>query len=266
MISNQPFLNGSTDTCNRIQITGKSKSSRFILITGIMIMMLTISQGVSAQVLISLLFGDALNSEKIEFGLTGGYNRSWIYDIPESEGLNNFNLGFYFLINLKNNSYLSTGVLVKSNVGANGMPTYPLGDPNFDELYAEGTLTKKIHYFYVPILFHQRFSNRWYIEGGFQLGLRNKANDIFEEEALDGDLSYKRDVRDQYQRIDAGLAGGIGYKFKKQTKSLAAGITYYYGLMNVSDLEAVTVKNSSLYLYIRVPIGAGSTAPGENNK
>lgn len=265
MISNQPPDSPNIDTGNRILSSGKIKKPNLIIKAGIVVMMLTISQAVRGQVLISLLFGDALNSEKIEFGLTGGYNRSWIHDIPESEGLNNFNLGFYFLINLKNNSYLSTGVLVKSNVGATGMPTYPLGDPDFDNLYGDGTLTKKINYFYVPILFHQRFDNRWYLEGGFQLGLRNKAYDIFEEEALDGELTFKRDVRDQYKRLDAGVAGSIGYKFKKQPKSLSAGITYYYGLVNVSDVADVTVKNSSLYLFLRIPIGAGGDTKAENN-
>jgi len=45
---------------------------------------------------------------------------------------------------MKNNSYLSTGVGVKSTMGATGMPTYLLGDADFDYLYQEGTMTKKI--------------------------------------------------------------------------------------------------------------------------
>jgi hypothetical protein len=127
------------------------------------------------QVIISLLFGEKLNSPKIEFGLTGGLNRSYFNGMSNSEGLNNFNLGFYFHILLKNQSYLSTGVLVKSNVGASGMPTYSFGNPDFDNLYQDGELTTKVDYFYVPIMFHQRFNNRWYLEGGLQPGLRNKA-------------------------------------------------------------------------------------------
>jgi len=83
---------------------------------------------VSGQVLISLVFGKALNTDKVEFGLAGGMSRSYINDISSSEGLNSFDLGFYFHINLKNSSYLSTGVHVKSNVGATGMPTYSMGD------------------------------------------------------------------------------------------------------------------------------------------
>ena len=211
---------------------------------------------VNGQVLISLLFGDALNSEKVEFGLIGGLNRSYIYDIDESKGLNNFNLGFYFHINMKGNSFLSTGVLVKSNVGARGMETYSIGDPEFDDVYADGDLTKKIHYFYVPVMWHQRFNNRWYLEGGFQLGLRNKAYDYFKKDAYEGELSYKADVRDEYKHFDGGLVAGIGYKFRKETKSMSAGINYYYGLNNVSNREDLKIKNSAIYFYVKIPIGS----------
>jgi len=212
-----------------------------------------------AQILISLLFGEALNSDKIEFGLTGGLNRSWILDLEESTGMNNFNLGFYFHIHMYESSYFSTGVLVKSNVGARGMSTYPIGDLEFDDVYAEGELLKQINYFYVPIQWHQRFNNRFYLEGGLQLGLRGKAYDVFYlEEAYGGELGYKRDIRDEIKTLDAGLTAGAAYKFKKQIKSMSLGARYYYGLANVSKVEDLTMKNSSLYVYIKIPIGAGS--------
>ena len=186
--------------------------------------LITFPAVLNAQVLISLIFGKALNTDKIEFGLQGGITRSYINTISPSSGLNSLDLGFYFHILMKNSSYLSTGVHVKSNVGATGMPVYSMNDPNFDALYKDGTLTKKIPGFYVPILFHQRFSNRWYIEAGPQLGLLYQQKDIFEAEKLGGDLTFTLGVIDQYKRIDAGLLGGAGYKFKKEIKSMAAGI------------------------------------------
>jgi len=220
---------------------------------------LLLSVTTKAQVLISLLFGKALNTPKIEFGMAGGMNRSYMNDIAGSKGNNNFNLGFYFHILIKNSSYLSTGVMVKSNVGATGMPVYSIGNADFDTLYKDGTLTKKINCFYVPILFHQRFNNRWYIEAGPQFGLRTKATDIFEVSSLDGELKYTRDVKDEYTRLDAGLVGGAGYKFKKEIKSISAGINYYYGLVNVSKTDVnPKIKNSSIYFYIKIPIGAGA--------
>jgi hypothetical protein len=144
-------------------------------------------------------------------------------------------------------------------VGASGMPTYPVGDAAFDSLYASGTLTTKIHYFYVPIMYQHRFNdNRWYLEGGFQVGLRNKAENIFDQSAFDGDLTYTTSVKDNYRRLDAGLMGGVGYKFKKEVKSMAAGINYYYGLVNVSTVADTQVKNASAYFYLKIPIGANA--------
>ena len=225
----------------------------------LLIIFISFSTTSKAQILISLLLGDALNTEKIEFGINTGLNRSYMLDIEESSGLNNFNIGFYFHINMFESSYLSTGVLVKTNVGARGMSTYPIGDPDFDDVYAAGELTKKINYFYVPILWHQRFYNRFYLEGGMQIGLRSKAYDYFDlEDTYGGDLEYKRDVRDEYTRFDLGPVAGVGYKIRKQTKSTAVGINYYYGLLDVNKVPDMKIKNSSIYLYVRIPIG---TAP-----
>jgi len=200
--------------------------------------------------------------------MIGGLNRSYLTDISNAEGKNYFNLGFYFHVNVKNNSFISTGVLVKSNVGATGMPVYSLGDAAFDSTYKGGTLTKKISCFYVPIMFHQRFNNRWYIEAGPQLALIRKEVDIFKTEALagdeKGDVEYTRDVMDQYKHIDAGVVGGVGYKFRKEIKSMAVGVNYYYGLVDVSTNPDYKIKNSAINFYMKIPIGVSSKE--EKNK
>ena len=230
-----------------------------LLKISVFLVLMLLPSALNGQVLITILLGDALNTEKIEFGLVGGWNHSYINTIEDSKGLNSLDLGFYFHFLIKNNSYFSTGVLVKSNVGATGMPVYSLDDPDFDAVFKDGTLTKKIPVFYVPILFHQRFNNRWYIEAGPQLGLIHQCVDIFEASKLDGDLKFTLDVKDQYKHIDAGLLGGVGYKFKKEIKSMAVGINYYYGLVDVSADPDQEIKNSALYFYIKIPIGVGKS-------
>ena len=52
-----------------------------------------------SQVLLSLIFGDKLNSGKIEFGLDGGINLS---NMSNTEGnmAPDWNLGFFFYIDL----------------------------------------------------------------------------------------------------------------------------------------------------------------------
>lgn len=223
----------------------------------ILAVLLSLSSYTQAQILISALFGDKLNSPNIEFGLEGGYNRSYFHNVAESDARNNFNLGFYFHILLKNNSFISTGLRLKSNVGAAGMPTYPIGDETFDEMFQDGERTTRISYFYLPVLFQQRLYNIILLEGGFQAGLRTKAYDSFELSAYDGDLDYKLDVKDDYARLDAGLMGGIGFKLKNQPKSMSIGIHYYYGLVNISKLPDTGIRNSSLYLSIKIPVGIG---------
>jgi hypothetical protein len=239
----------------------KMKNFRKIILLSLLILF---SATVNSQVLITLLLGDALNTEKIEFGLEGGWSHSYINTIGGSDGMNNFDLGFYFHILMKNNSYLSTGVKVKSNVGATGMEVYSMDDPDFDAVYEGGTLTKKIPGFYVPILFHQRFNQRWYIEAGPQLGLLYKEVDIFEVEKLGGDLEFKLDVKDQYKHIDAGLTAGLGYKFNKKPKSMSAGVNYYYGLVDVSLNPDYKIKNSAFYFFIKIPIGIAPKEPAES--
>jgi hypothetical protein len=230
-----------------------------LLRISIFLVLILLPSVLNSQVLISILLGDKLNTDKIEFGLVGGWNHSNIYTIEDSKALNSLDIGFYFHFLIKNSSYLSTGVLVKSSVGASGMPVYSLDDPDFDAVFKDGSLTKKIPVFYVPILYHQRFNNRWYIEAGPQLGLIHQCVDIFEAEKLGGDLKFTLSVKDQYKHIDAGLLGGAGYKFKKEVKSMAVGINYYYGLVDVSADPAQEIRNSALYFYIKIPIGVGKS-------
>jgi hypothetical protein len=222
----------------------------------LIVALLALSTATQGQVIISLLFGEALNTDKIEFGLTGGLNRSYILDIEESEGMNNFNLGFYFHIRMNPNSFISTGVLVKSNVGAQGMPTYATGDPSFDGLFQDGELTKKINIFYVPIMWQQRIKGRWLLEGGIQPGLRSKAYDIFDVDYSEGEISYKNEVGHSYTRLDFGVVGGAGYKLTSDLKSMSLGVLYYHGLVDMSTDPSAVIKNSSLNIYFRIPIGA----------
>jgi hypothetical protein len=38
---------------------------------------------------------------------------------------------------------------------------------------------------------------------------------------------------------------------------MAVGINYYYGLVDVSNNPDLKIKNSSIYLYMKIPIGVG---------
>lgn len=219
----------------------------------------------SSQILISLLFGDALNSEKVEFGLDGGVNFSNINNLDPGKSLALLNLGFYFDIKFTQQFMLHTGVLVKSNQGADELNTYSLNNPNLDSVFVNGYVTRKIANFSVPILMKYRFATYFHVEAGPMLALRTKGYDIFNNTISDkDDLSYKLDIRDNYKRIDAGIMVGTGFKVSKIPKSTQVGVRYYYGLVDpLIDNPGDNQNFSSFYIYVSIPIGVSSAAKEE---
>ena len=120
-----------------------------------------------SQVLISLLLGDKLNSGKMEFGLDGGLTLSNIQGANGADKLTGFNLGFYFDIKMKNPAWmLNTGVIVKSPLGAKGLPVYTLGDPSLDNAFEGGSVITKLGYFNVPVMMKYQFKNHIYLKKG----------------------------------------------------------------------------------------------------
>ena len=209
------------------------------------------------QVLISILLGDKLNSGKIEFGLDGGANWSSIKNLDGAKSLTGFNLGFYFDFKLKNPSWmLNTGVIVKSNMGADELPVYSLGNPDLDNAFSGGKISRKINYFNVPIMMKYTFKNHIYLKAGTQLGLRYKAFDEFKNSINDEeDLKYKVDIKDQFHAIDAGLAFGAGYRLMKGN-GMNIGLQYYWGLIDIRvDDSSPDQFNRTLYLTVGIPIG-----------
>lgn len=217
---------------------------------------------VHSQVLISLIFGDKLNSPFLEFGLEGGVNFSTISNLDTSGTEPGFNLGFYFDIRSKKNPawMINTGVIVKSPMGAHGLPVYSLNDENLDKTFANGSVDREIRYFNVPILIKYQLKNGIYFKAGPQLGLLAKAFDKFHQEYDKEDVVYKKNIRDQIHVIDAGIAIGTGYHMKVGN-GLNLTVQYYYGLVPVmkNDINPNSY-NRSLYVTAGIPIGKGKAA------
>jgi hypothetical protein len=217
---------------------------------------------VHSQVLISLIFGDKLNSPFLEFGLEGGANFSTISN-QETSGTNvGFNLGFYFDFRSKKNPawMINTGVIVKSPMGAKGLPVYSLNDVNLDNTFEGGSVNREIRYFNVPILIKYQFKNNIYLKGGPQLGLLASAFDEFSKEINHDDAVYKNNIRDKIHVIDAGIAMGAGYHLKVGN-GLNITVQYYYGLVPLMKGDSSPDQyNRSLYVTAGIPIGKGKAA------
>ncbi len=215
-------------------------------------------QFVNSQVLISLVFGDKLNSPKIEFGLEGGANFSTISNLESAKNRTDFNLGFYFDFMLKNPAWaINTGVIVKSTLGANDLPVYSLNNAELDNAFEGGHVDRKIGYFHVPIMIKYKFDNHIYVKAGTQLGLLSKANDEFKNDYEGNDLVYKNNIRDKIHVIDAGLAVGAGYRLMGGN-GMNIGVNYYYGLVTVMKGDYNPNQyHRSFYVTAGIPIGKG---------
>ncbi len=223
---------------------------------------------VQSQVLITLLLGDKLNSDGLEFGLEGGMNWTKISGLKTADYARKWNLGFYFDIRIKNQWSLYTGVLVKSNFGVDN-----LSDTDLDVLEAkkyfhndgqriEGDYSLKINSFMVPVLARYKFKNHFYLEAGPQFSLMYKSWVEFESDIEGSDAIFKEYNKDKINKIDAGIMVGTGYKLFKGT-GWTIGAKYYYGFVNVLKGMPGT-NNSSFYIKLNIPIGAGKKP--EKNK
>lgn len=217
---------------------------------------------VQSQVIISLLFGDKLNSETIKFGLDGGMNVSTISGLNSQRPLVNWNLGFYFDLMLKKNPhwYIHTGVLVKSTMGAKDIEYVPVGDSTLDAVFSQGQKDRKLNYFNVPILIKYKLDNGLFFELGPMLSLLYKAYDVYNGKYEDEDLTLAVSIKEKTNRLDVGVEAGVGYYLKKRD-GVYVGIRYYQGLRNIApDLPTLSMINSSFFLYASIPIGAGEKA------
>jgi hypothetical protein len=210
----------------------------------------------SSQVLISIIFGDKLNSEGLEFGLDGGVNFSTISGMEEKQFATNLHLGFYFDILLKNQWYLNTGVLVKSSQGASS-----LGENDVKELYPEisnvldsGSYSQGLGYFNVPIMLKYKFKNHIFAEFGGQTALLISARMNYAHTYDEVELNTSVKNLDAFRRIDAGLIAGLGYKLRKG-QGMNIGVKYYQGLVDISKSSSLKNYNNVFYIKVDIPIG-----------
>lgn len=217
------------------------------------VLFLFITVSMQSQVLIALLLGKSLNTGKIEFGLDGGVNYAALGGMESDSYYRKWNLGFYFDIKMKNQWYLNTGVLVKSELGLDDLTENDLEFLGANIHDQEGEYSQSISYFLVPALARYKFDNHMYAEIGPQFGLAYKAYIKFYSKIDDIEIDAKENNLDMINRFDMGLAAGAGYRLLKGL-GWTIGARYYYGFLDVYKDRSGT-NNSALFLKVNAPIG-----------
>jgi hypothetical protein len=218
----------------------------------------------SAQVVIALLFGDKLNTGKLEFGIVVSPGWTGLSNI-ESDRRNNLSLGIYFNIHPDKKFFIHAEGIAKGSFGAEGISPYSVGNDSLNDLFAGGSVERKIKAFSLPILGRYAITPKFFVEAGIQPDMMLKSKDIFKSKVNDNELTYTTNISDQVTLLDFGVAGGLFYKFRKDKRSMGMGIRYFHGLTDVMKTTAGTQVNSAWQLTITIPVGA-SKANAENNK
>jgi hypothetical protein len=219
--------------------------------------------GSSGQVVIALLFGDKLNTDKLEFGLTVTPSLTNITN-NDSKLKTGLNLGIYFNFRPDKRFYLRVEGIAKGSFGAGSIKPYPTGNDSLDALFRSGSVERKITGFGLPVLCHYRIGGNFFAEAGIQADWFLKAKDIFQSDVGGQQLEYTLTTSDEYTKLDLAADVGVFYKPRKDRKSVGIGLRYVHGLTDIAKTAAGTQANYMWQLNITIPVGAGkgaTTAP-----
>lgn len=222
------------------------------------IILLLVNHCIQAQVLMSLIFGDKLNTEQNAFGIHIDYSFNGITNLEESKaiGLGSLNLGLFFSRKFDDHWAWNMDLLGKYIRGASGIPAYSLMDPDLDTQFSGTHLDRKINYLSALPTIRYLNDKGMFVEAGAQFSWRTKkAKDYFEISVPDGDLLLEVDIRDQINQIDVSYVVGVGALIGKY-KVDAVGIRYVGGIVNVMKNQGSN-KHSQLAIYYNLPIGRG---------
>lgn len=212
----------------------------------------------NAQVLMSLIFGDKLNTDENAFGIHIDYSFNGITNLEEADalGLGSLNLGLFFSRKFDDHWAWNLDLLGKYVRGASGIPAYSLMDPDLDSQFSGTQIDRKINYLSAIPSIRYVNDKGLFLEAGTVLSWRTKrAKDYFESSVPDGDLVLEVDLKNQISQIDVSYSVGVG-AFIGKYKVDAVGIRYIGGLVNVMKDQGSN-KHSQLSIFYNLPIGRG---------
>ena len=222
----------------------------------LIILFFGLQTGLQAQVIMSLIFGDKLNNEENMFGLHLDYSWNNMSLSGAQDPLRSFNFGLFYTHKFDENLHVNVDLLAKYQRGAAGIAAYDLDDPSLNNFYADSEVTRKINYFSIPATMRYAFQGTYFVELGPQISFRIKAQDIFEADLTQGDLTLERDIRQQVNRFDFGFVSGIGMYIGKE-KVNAFGLRYQGGFSDAMKNLAGKQNHSQVAIYADLPIGRG---------
>jgi hypothetical protein len=160
------------------------------------------------QVLISLLLGDKVSSEKFHLGLNVGLNISDVSGIDGTKARTGFTLGILGEWRFARSWYLQPELGVFYNAGAKNLPlgTFPI-PPEVEDIVVADEVLWLLKYFTIPLLIKYGVAeNRLHLGVGPQIGFLTSSAFTFKGTSSIGNkVTVEQDVKDGTTSTDAGV-------------------------------------------------------------
>lgn len=225
-------------------------TKKIIAVTGLLL----ITVALHSQVLISILFGDKLNTDKMTFGLVLGNAWNNLTGYSKADAYSNFNLGIFLTLKLKQRLFIQFDALAKYKSGAKGLPVYSLDDHVLDSIYQHGSLQRSIKCFALNTSLQYRIWKYLNVEAGPHVSLRLKTIDLLGADHESGKQQFEKEVSDATTRFDIGAMGGLSWQFDKGT-GLKLGVRYHLGLIDMFPSDNGQNATRSFQINVYIPIG-----------
>ncbi len=212
-----------------------------------------------SQVLIALLVGDKLNSDKFELGIRLAGNWQNFMGYNGTNGRFSIGFGIYGTLKLSEGFFLQPELLFKDPRGAEDLSGKQFGNSNLDPLLENASVTAKLAYVSLPVLLKYSLTPQLSVGFGPQIGYLSSArNEYVAKVYSEADLVFKDDVKSTLNTWDFALAFNLEYRLMKK-RAIQIGLRYYLGLTDIyKDNPGDSVRNSVFQVYIGMPVGGKS--------
>jgi hypothetical protein len=210
------------------------------------------------QVLISLLLGDKVSSEKFHLGINVGLNLADLFGMDGTKMRTGFNLGILGEWRFAKNWYLQPELGVFYYAGANKLPAgiFP-PPPELEDSLDGDDVQRRLKYFTIPLIVKYGVAdNRLHLGLGPQVGFLTSATDTYKGTASTGNkITADEDIKGSSASTDAGILLNVEWKIRPGfSPSLVA--RYYLGLVDtIKDNPGDAVYNRVLSVLLTIPIG-----------
>ena len=209
-----------------------------------------------SQVLIALLFGDKLTSEKFELGIRLAGNWDNVTGWGDTKSRFDIGFGIYGTLKLSQKFSLQPELLFKDPRGADKAPAEVFDNSNLDPLLENASVSAKLAYVSLPVLFKYHLTPTISLGFGPQFGYLSSARKEYVAKVYaEEDLIFKEDIKSTLNAFDFALAFNLEYRLPLK-RAIHIGLRYYLGLTDiVKDNAGDPVKNSVIQINLGIPVG-----------